>query len=372
MRRLLATASLCLLTCSTSLAADQKLFNDSLNGSSTAPSSGSSNVTVRAKTPSLPLDPRPLEQTPTELSHSIPAFKVLAELPIDIPEQAGIAELLAPRDLPLPPEKPQPKVVVHRSTEEVCDAVSQAAQTNNLPTPFFIRLLFQESGFRPGIVSHAGAQGIAQFMPETAERVGLQNPFDPVQAIPAAARFLRNLADKFGNLGLAAAAYNAGPGRINNWLARKSSLPQETKGYVKIITGLPAEHWKGGATHPATATKLPEHAPCHDLVVASADEPVTPDPIPPQKQPVSDDAALRGKTRTAARKAPAKAASAKSSVHVAGRKAPQRGTAHKSESRVAATQKAKDRVAARKTPQHTAAAARKPQKSERKRLAALH
>src|SRR5690348_2033332 len=150
MRRLIATASLCLLTCSTCLAADQKLFNDSLDGSANAPSSSTDAVTVKAKTPAaLPLDPQPLDSKPAELRSGMPAFKVLAEEPINIPEQTGTAELLAPRDLPLPPEKPQPKVVVQRSTEEVCDAVSQAVQSNNLPAPFFIRLLFQESGFKP-------------------------------------------------------------------------------------------------------------------------------------------------------------------------------------------------------------------------------
>src|SRR4051812_38348955 len=152
MRRLIATASLCLLTCSTSIAAEQKLFNDSLNGSASAPSSSTDAVTVKAKTPALPLDPQPLDSKPAELSGSIPAFKVLADQPIDIPQQTGTAELLVPRDLPLPPERPQAKVVVNRSTEEVCDAVSQAVQSTNLPAPFFIRLLFQESGFKPGIV----------------------------------------------------------------------------------------------------------------------------------------------------------------------------------------------------------------------------
>jgi hypothetical protein len=362
MRRLIATASLCLLTCSTCLAADQKLFNDSLNGTANAPGSSIGAVTVKAKTPALPLDPHPLDSKPAELSSGMPAFKVLAEQPIDIPEQTGTAALLAPRDLPIPPERPQPKVVVQRSTEEVCDAVSQAVQTNNLPAPFFIRLLFQESGFKPGIVSHAGAQGIAQFMPETAERMGLQNPFDPVQAIPAAARFLRNLVDKFGNVGLAAAAYNAGPGRIQNWLARKSSLPHETQGYVKIITGVPAEHWKG-ATHVATATKLPAQAPCKDLVVASAADtnPVEPPPQP-EKQPVShDQIAARSKTRVAMRKAPVKAAARKNDVKLAEHKTPQHVAAH--------AHKAPVRVAEHKPVERSTA--RKAQRPERKRLAAL-
>ena len=372
MRRLLATACLCIATCSTAIAAEQKLFNDSLNSQvNNQPGSITDATTVKAKTPAIHFDPQPLDSRPAELSSSIPAFKVLADDSIDIPEQTGTAELLAPRDLPLPPEKPQPKVVVNRSTEEVCDAVSQAVQSTNLPAPFFIRLLYQESGFKPGIVSHAGAQGIAQFMPETAQRMGLQNPFDPVQAIPAAAHFLRNLVDKFGNIGLAAAAYNAGPGRIEHWLARKSSLPHETQGYVKIITGVPAEHWKG-ATNVATATRLPEEAPCRDLAVASADEsvPVTPAPLAPQKEPVSTDTIVREKSRVAARKAPVKTAAKKTNVQVAEHKAPQHE--RKAELRVAAqAHKTEERVAERKTSEHTAAVARKPQKLERKRLAAL-
>jgi hypothetical protein len=155
------------------------------------------------------------------------------------------------------------KPLVQRSRREVCDTLVQSAQSNALPIPFFIRLLFQESGFRPDVVSHAGAQGIAQFMPETAASVGLDNPFDPLQAIAASARLLRNLVTKFGNLGLAAAAYNAGPRRIHDWLARKSKLPQETQHYVKTITGRPAETWKGRKSQ-NTEQSLATHAPCRE------------------------------------------------------------------------------------------------------------
>jgi Transglycosylase SLT domain len=112
-------------------------------------------------------------------------------------------------------------------------------------------------------VSSAGAQGIAQFMPETATSMGLENPFDPAQAIPASARLLRELIHQFGNLGLAAAAYNAGPRRIQDWLEKKGKLPEETKGYVKIITGQPAETWTAAAAaHPGQ--RVPRHAPCQE------------------------------------------------------------------------------------------------------------
>jgi len=155
------------------------------------------------------------------------------------------------------------KPVVQRSKREICDTLVESAQSSSLPIPFFIRLLLQESDFKPDVVSRAGAQGIAQFMPETAATVGLDNPFDPLQAIAASARLLRNLVRQFGNLGLAAAAYNAGPRRIQDWLARKGKLPQETQHYVKTITGRPAETWKA-AKASSPVDSLPKHAPCRE------------------------------------------------------------------------------------------------------------
>ncbi|HKA77556.1 MAG TPA: lytic transglycosylase domain-containing protein [Pseudolabrys sp.] len=153
--------------------------------------------------------------------------------------------------------------VVSRSPREICDTLIEAAQSNDLPIPFFVHLLFQESGFRPNVVSRAGAQGIAQFMPETAATVGLANPFDPLQAITASARLLRDLAKQFGNLGLAAAAYNAGPRRIQDWLAKKGKLPEETQNYVKTITGRPAKTWMAAAPG-SVALTVPRAAPCRE------------------------------------------------------------------------------------------------------------
>ena len=143
--------------------------------------------------------------------------------------------------LPLAPLKPLLKPVVFRSREEICDTLVHAALSNDLPVPFFIRLLYQESTFRPAAISSAGALGIAQFMPETAAHRRLDNPFDPAQAIPASAKLLRDHYRRFGNLGLAAAAYNAGPRRVDDWRAKKGPMPQETQDYVKVITGFPVE-----------------------------------------------------------------------------------------------------------------------------------
>jgi soluble lytic murein transglycosylase-like protein len=130
------------------------------------------------------------------------------------------------------------------SLVELCDTLISSARANDLPVVFFTNLIWQESRFNPSAVSRAGAQGMAQFMPQTAAAAGLDDPFDPSQALPASARLLRQLHDQFGNVGLAAAAYNAGPGRILKWLANRASLPRETRNYVATITGRPPEHWR--------------------------------------------------------------------------------------------------------------------------------
>lgn len=118
-----------------------------------------------------------------------------------------------------------------------------AATAHTLPVNYFLRLIRQESGFDPNSVSPAGAQGIAQFMPATASNRGLKNPFDPAEALPKSAELLSELKDHFGNLGLAAAAYNAGPERIRKWLAGESPLPEETINYVRVITGHDVADW---------------------------------------------------------------------------------------------------------------------------------
>jgi hypothetical protein len=129
----------------------------------------------------------------------------------------------------------------------VCRLIELSARTQSLPVEFLTRLIWQESSFRPNTISPAGAQGIAQFMPKTADERGLANPFDPEEAIPKSAKLLADLKQRFGNLGLAAAAYNAGPARVANWLAGHGNLPAETRDYVLTVTRHPAEDWIGDA-----------------------------------------------------------------------------------------------------------------------------
>ena len=124
--------------------------------------------------------------------------------------------------------------------------IDGAATERGLPAEFLTRLIWRESSFRSHVVSPAGAQGIAQFMPGTARERGLLDPFDPEKAIPESARLLADLRADFGNLGLAAAAYNAGAARVRGWIAGERSLPFETQTYVRLVTGRPAEAWLDG------------------------------------------------------------------------------------------------------------------------------
>lgn len=134
----------------------------------------------------------------------------------------------------------------------------EAADANGIPRQFFIKLISQEGGFKPTSISKAGALGIAQFMPATAIAEGLRDSFDPVIAIHASAAHLATLLKRFGNFGLAAAAYNAGPERVSGWLSGTRSLPEETRNYVRQVTGLDTESWMetrvGLSMHPAPRT----------------------------------------------------------------------------------------------------------------------
>jgi hypothetical protein len=137
---------------------------------------------------------------------------------------------------------------VPSSRDSVCLLIESAARARDLPVEFFARVIWQESRFqadRVGPLTRSGqrAQGIAQFMPATASERRLLDPFDPVQALPKAAEFLGELRGQFGNLGLAAAAYNAGPQRVRDWMAGKRTLPAETRNYVAAVTGISVDDW---------------------------------------------------------------------------------------------------------------------------------
>ncbi len=144
-------------------------------------------------------------------------------------------------------------------SQSLCPMIEAAARANALPVDFFARLIWRESRFRadaigPQTRSGARALGIAQFMPATAIEQDLLEPFDPKQALPKSGAFLAELRDEFGNLGLAAAAYNAGAQRVRDFLAGSRGLPEETRNYVAAITGHPVEEWAKADTKSAERT----------------------------------------------------------------------------------------------------------------------
>ncbi len=163
----------------------------------------------------------------------------------------------------------------------ICDLIAINADNSRLPRAFLARLIWKESRFDPAAVSPKGAEGIAQFMPGTAEMRGLDDPFDIEQAIPKSAAYLAELEGKFGNLGLAAAAYNSGEARVTRWLRQGGFLPLETENYVLDVTGAPAETAKPVETPPLHPDK-PFAAACRELpasrfeTVAMASGPVLP------------------------------------------------------------------------------------------------
>jgi Transglycosylase SLT domain len=178
----------------------------------------------------------------------------------------------------VPAQTTTPADQTGNSRYSVCQIIEAAAKANGLPVEFFTRVIWQESRLRADVVgpvtrSGERALGIAQFMPGTAAERDLREPFNPAEALPKSGEFLAELRARFGNLGLAAAAYNAGPQRVRDFLAGSRDLPTETRNYVLAITGHPIEDWTapvtkgtagvGSSERPAEGTPVN----CRDLLV---------------------------------------------------------------------------------------------------------
>ncbi|WP_134726573.1 lytic transglycosylase domain-containing protein [Paracoccus luteus] len=108
------------------------------------------------------------------------------------------------------------------------------ARKHGVPEDLFLRLVQQESGWNASARSHKGATGLAQLMPGTAAKLGV-NPRDPIQNLEGGARYLKQMYNTFGDWRLALAAYNAGPGAVQKY--RGVPPYRETKNYVRIIAG---------------------------------------------------------------------------------------------------------------------------------------
>jgi len=230
-------------------------------------SSGSANIQHSAQ---VPLRLKLIEHAREKLA-ALPGAAESFFLHLGAPEtRDGDARdtIDAPKDTRTPTSLERARLALAESSApalshtELCSSLVEVAQANALPLGFFTNLIWQESRFDHEAISPVGAMGIAQFMPDTAEGVGLDDAFNGREALPASAKLLRTLIDRFGNLGLAAAAYNAGPKRVSDWLAQRSGLPKETRDYVNVITGKPVEEWRG-VKDKAVAFTVPRQVPCH-------------------------------------------------------------------------------------------------------------
>ena len=140
-------------------------------------------------------------------------------------------------------------------------AINAAATKYGIDPAWLGKLLYQENGFKPTGTSPAGAQGIAQFMPGTAKRYGV-DVNDPNSSIDGAAHYLSDNLKLFGgNVGLATAAYNWGEGNVQKWMKQGGSVPNETQKYVSTITGTPITTWAGAGGSSSRLAVTPPEAP---------------------------------------------------------------------------------------------------------------
>lgn len=131
------------------------------------------------------------------------------------------------------------------SPEEIDELIATYSAKNNLDKDFVKALIKQESGFQTDATSHCGAMGLMQLMPSTADSMGVKNAYDAEQNIAGGTKYLKGLMDRFdGNMELALAAYNAGPGAVQKY----GGIPpyKETQNYVKNVLSNYQKYSAGG------------------------------------------------------------------------------------------------------------------------------
>ena len=202
-------------------------------------------MTIRVAGPLLAVFlPAALAQTPAQAPAAAPSARDLMKIAAEkqrasiaiqrqsAQKQASVAGVRlppwsAPTGLAEPPCDPI-------DDSAVTPVIDGAAKTHGLQPNLIRAVIEQESGFRPCAVSPAGAEGLMQLMPDTAEELGVADPFDATQNIEAGAKYLKDLIDRYkGDLAQALGAYNAGPGATD----QAGGIPDipETRDYVDAI-----------------------------------------------------------------------------------------------------------------------------------------